>query len=463
MIGQVLSIGRILREHYLLFASALALVTSTPFVTEMLIRAWESPGRLRESVHGLGEFLRVGFDVVVVFPTGLYIGLLVLFLLDESKKIQAILASLITVIIAIVLVSGGHWVQDINWTANAHWGILGFILALPIGGFVHYLRLEVPREFPRASGVILTTFVIATIVGFVEAHLRYAGEEAFSVAVVNLPRDLVVSIVFVGTLGYFLSYSYRQDVFVFSTSDRIKTQFMAELFHYTRLNRKAREWGRYSRDLNRAVTALQRSDEVTAIRGDLRLRFKTENVFAMWISVVTDGSKIERLSESNVSQLEEIYGQRSRGLSIRRRIDSVLGSFVRFDGTPRGVIDLIDRADVILLLFDTNKVLAADDPGRTQMETYDRIQHAVSSQKRVVLVAMNAAAGLDAFEESSFPSREKGLSSREFRIFLQKNLFGGPGTQRQNAIDPADIVPVNRFEDEQFADGIEEIVEKLEP
>jgi hypothetical protein len=452
---------RVLREHYLLLLSGIAITVSTPLVTNMLIRAWESPGRLRESIHGLGDFLGVGFEVVVVFPTGLYIGLLTLFLLDESKKLQAILVLLLTVIGAGILISGGHWIDYIDWSANIFWAIFGYIIALPLGGVVHLIRSEAPREFPRASRIIIITLVISAVIGFVEAHLRYTGPEAFSVEYSGLLADFFFAVVFILTLGYFLSYAYRQDVFVISSNGTAKTGFMAELFHYTRTYRKAREWGKYSAALNSAVTDLQLGNEVSTIRGDLRLRFRTENWLARWVSVVTDESKVQALSDGDINRLANLYNSGSFGLRLRKFIDSLPFLFGSLRANSHGFTRHIKQADIVILLLDTTEVFHSNS--QEELDKFDSIQNAIGSHKQVVLVAMNAEAGLEAFNQSSYQSRNKGIENREFRIFLRSKVFGERDLHRRNPLDPTAIVPVSRSDDDQFARGTDEVVKKLEP
>lgn len=449
------SYQQIFRDHPVLIVSAVALLASSPFVTNMMIRAWESPGHISTIIHGIGDALGVGFDVVLIFTTGLYIGFLVLFLFDEAKKLQAVIVLFSSIIIGFVLISGGHWVTGINWYANLPWAVLGFLIALPIGGLVHFVQRDVPREFPRAANIILITLTVAAVVGFFEAHLRYTTTESLSLVTSSLLSDFGFMVVFVGTLGHFLSYSYRKDVFVVSKDPKIKTAFIAELFHYTRRYRKAREWGPRSAGLNRVATHLQYGNEIEPIEGELRLRFKTQSLFAMWVSVVTEGAEIGKLSEGNLTELERNYRQKSSLQRVFQLLSTATALWSRQGQS--GVARHIDEADIVLLIFDTENALRRAEPDAEYLTKYRRIHDAISSEKRVIPVAMNASAGLNAFEDSPYHNTDKSISSREYRIFLSDKAFGG------RLGDTMDFVPVDRFDQEQFAKNIDEIVNKLEP
>ena len=431
-----------LRRNYRIILSAIGIAISSLFVVDMSVRAWEKD----KIIRGLGKDqlggLLGGIDALIVLAVGLYFGWLLLFLFDESKNLQAIFILLGSVIMAGPLRSQWAW---IDWGSQFIWLFVGIVVALLTGGGVRYLRQNVPREFPRAVQAILWTLLLGTLIAFFEMHVQYSG--AGLVDTSHLITDIAATVVFVGTVGHFLTYSHRQDIFVLSTTAATKTIFMAELFEYTRRNRQAKQWGPNAAHLNRAITDLQLDRDLTPVTGGLHLRFRTQSRLSRWVSVVTDSSEVGRVTDNDINTLQQQAGG---------------PAFLRPFQRSSGLTEYVNDADVIVFLFDTNEVLNQEEnagpgaDGGAQLEKFKQIYDIVGSEKNVIAVSTHGDAGLEAYESESAMSgtSQTTILDPSYRSFIKQKAFG-----RQTAIE---LVSISRSEDTQYAEGIEEVVETFE-
>lgn len=432
--------------HSGVLLSALGLAISSWFVTDMGVRAWESPGEFSVVITELSEFLG-GIDALIVLTVGLYLGWLALFLLDESKQLQAGLLVIATVGMVYTLAPQWSW---INWGNLFYWVVLGFVFAF-LPGYLWHRRFGGPREFPRATGGGLAVLVLATVIVFLEIYVPYPGGNSLSLGA-DFLTDLSFTIVFIGTLVYFLTYSHRQDVFVVSSCPQIETAFMSELFEYTRQTRQAKQWGGNASQLNTAFTDLRLGREVDPIRGGLNLRFRTDNALSMWVSVITDSSQVKRVTDGDIQRLKRRSGTHPVFATAVRSL-----RFWRSE--PRDITSHIYESDIVLLLFDTHQALQTQTDGADeafeQIQKMKTIHNHISSRKRVVAVAMNASTGVDTFEQrQATGTMVSSISTRGYRVFLRQQIFGSG--------NDITVIPVDRESDEQYATGIQEVVETIE-
>ena len=222
-------------------------------IASMLTRAWDSEGVGYHVVWGIVRLIDVNIDVAVVFPLGVFLGVLVVLWFDDLKRTQA---ALLTVSVALVGSALLFWRWSVNVDFQAQLPVLiigllfGFIAA---GG--HRIYTEEPlREFRRtfhAIYILVSGFIIGSLI---EAHTAYnspiqRSTDGFSFASESLNLtfvsdgillNLIGVIAFVGILRAFVQYEDKSNIFVLGPTKSGKTTLMTGLFSYAVANQSTR-------------------------------------------------------------------------------------------------------------------------------------------------------------------------------------------------------------------------------
>lgn len=206
---------------------AVLILLTMPIVARMLGSAWDDQGVIYDIVFSLTRTLGVNIDLAVVVPVGFVLALLLLFALDDYKRIQAVLLVGGCFLFLYTLVEMGKWTETVDWT-RYWWGLIVGGVAGLVGLSGAHLPSRGRREFPAASRWIYRITVTIVVVGFFEYHLQYRNG-----LVVQL-RDIYLtapaSLLLLLAVGEFVKYSNRKDIVIIGSNDAVEANFLGGLF-----------------------------------------------------------------------------------------------------------------------------------------------------------------------------------------------------------------------------------------
>jgi xanthosine utilization system XapX-like protein len=504
MIERVLS--RRWRDRVFVVASFLVMTTVVTRVAGVLVAAWESHGLLFHVTRLIG---RIGFvggvDAIDVFLAGSIVGWLVLFALDEYKRIQAAILIVATPVFYLTLLSLGRWV-NLGWLGNLPAlgaGLLVGILSGAVGArapsrdpaergrvpVVGRLRFEFPAAGRLLYGLMWFLLVVALLERYVtyRTPIRAAGSPVTSAAppatAVGFVLDLVGVVLFLSLLGYFVEYSDRKDVVV-ACSSRAKgalPNVVGALYTVARDRYDGMpvlpSGGGRIEDVARLLDAelagtpeelppgprdLPRLDRAVAFR------YRLPALLKRWTVVEADRANDASLeafeaelpdrrgSLGRVSTLLWRFGRRLVPRTLRRLVPSSSASgwqrLARAD-TLLVVVPLSDCIDIDRLAageFETEADLICDPP--SYAETYARLQgRSEGMRPRVVIAATESQ-----YAEHVYEIRHGGRQPTEAQLedFVKNSLLGLDPQRR--------VIPVKRpFEDEASMRGYDRLLRSL--
>jgi uncharacterized membrane protein YciS (DUF1049 family) len=369
----------LLTERRLVVLSVLVTLVTVVPVTRMLGEAWDEQGLVFNLVWYLTTTLGVDIDVAVVFPVGLVVGWLLLFGLDDYKRVQGVILLAAVPVGVVTLASMNKWVGTVSWLALSPFLLGGVVLAGGVGLLSgRQNRKTGRREFPLAPRLLYATAAVVTVVGFVERHVAYdspvvvnratgavTGGSLGPVGLVfeGLAVDLVSSVAFLVVLSWFVQYTNRSDVLVVRPDEGngrlAETRFLAAMMQVA--------WERYD------ATSLSAG---SAFNTDVRNVSSEEDVVAV------DGRRPAtvsfRFTQPGLLSRRTVIESRSYGPPSERDVRRIERRLERESGLPYRVAHLLSRP-LSLLVPDRVRALVASDPAR--------FVNRVASADTVVLLA----------------------------------------------------------------------------
>lgn len=241
--GAVASLRR--REVGTLVAYAVALLACAVPLASMLVGAWDAEGIGYHLVWGLVLTFDLHIDAAVVFPFGLFVGLLTVLWFDDVKRIQAALITL-----AVVPATLALWIW--RWDANV--AFLDQFPVLAVGVAIGFFAAggrrvfseDSLREFRRAFAGMYGVATVLLVGSFFETHLQYVSPiqrtaDGMVIALSGLDLslvtegivvDAVATVAFVAVFREFVRYEDTRDIAVLGPSGSGKTTMAAGLFGY---------------------------------------------------------------------------------------------------------------------------------------------------------------------------------------------------------------------------------------
>lgn len=320
------------REVAVTIGSFIVLLATTIPVTRMLGRGWDVQGFTYTFVHSLVDAAGVDIDVAVIIPAGIAFTWLIMFSLDTTKRVQALL----TWVIAVPLFLGalylqGKWFSTVSWIERGYW----FIPAVLIGGAVgSYSRVIESRYklFPMAARGLYGLTAIATVALFIDLLIN---------GTVELPSTvlyLVASVSFLFVLNQFTQYKDDREVTLVSSDPAVETDVLAGLFGTAR-NRFDGISLVNPESLNSAISV---ENEFVDTPVGFQYRHPDRWIFAPLITVHTRGFRLSDIDDNKDEIIRRIQSESNATVRIRRFLKrhclSMFPKFVR-----SGVVNVTDR------------------------------------------------------------------------------------------------------------------------
>lgn len=389
----------------------LVIVLAVP-VSGILATGYNSANIVR-AVLRLRYPLDIELASVAMGMMGLFLGLLVLMVLDQKKRVQSVLLLLGTIIGVIVISSQGLFLSNIDLLGNIHWVALGIVAGMALGGGEKLIDFDRPphrKEFRRASQGVYFLIALVTILAFLESHVTYPRlfqvtvegvelrtlqDTSFGLVTEGLLFDTVAVGGFLYIANKFITYDANKNFFILGPRGSGKSLFLI---------------GSYLQALDR----MRNSSQATPLNPSQDLMAMVEQ-----LDRDTNDWIVESTGRGEVNVLEFQYVQGSvfptnihisgvdyAGEYLERLPDALTGVMDDddMDATINRLVEGIESAQTLLLLVDIERFIEGRPLEIT--EYFSILQSA--SDKNVILIATKADHLAEEFEE------ERGLAAHRY-------------------------------------------------
>jgi hypothetical protein len=476
--------GRRGREWLLVGLSLVTVLVVVRPLTELLVAAWAQQGLVFELVVWVANAIGGTVATIDAFLLGVLIAWLVLFALDEYKRVQAFLLLLVGVpAFLLSLQQLERWQFD--WAPHllplAVGGIVGLATGVvgssgrtrPVEGSTGSGPIgRLQFEFPWAGKLLYAVASLVAVGGLVERYVLagWARGSGTPVTAGDAVIDLVVVATFVVLLNYFVEYTDRTEVAIVC---RNRTNLLARIVGglYTAAERyDARPIGddRDAQQLARAAAA-RRPEDLPDLGGRIGFRYQPGGPLRRRTIVSADDPR--GLDDENVRALEErasrsgLVAHASR--LLERRATALLPAALAPTFTSAKPVKRIDESDAVLLVVSLSDFINevkldgelddwrdAKKPNPPEdVDRYVAVQRAYDGQPTdVYLVAAEAELAQELHAKRSGgdrPSIEDGTLER----FIANSVLDR---------SDADVTPVSRpLDGDSSGRGFEALLTKL--
>jgi GTPase SAR1 family protein len=413
-------------------------------------KAYENRSDLfRQLIQTPGALGIVSVEQLSAFLFGVFLGLLLLLILDPKKRVQGLLLGFGTVSALVALQSQDLFVTNIDFVATSPVLVGGLVLGGIVGGGRNLFQIQTADalEFRRAASLLFFILSTITVVGLIEYHLSFPqiinpvfAEETVDIVIPNNPavefnsdglaQNIVLSAVFIITLRSFFQYDSSEDFFILGPVGSGKSLFLVGKYLEAldeAADRDADTPMTPSADLMELVSEVDAASEdagwelgATAVDdvSNLEFNYVKGSVFPKNIRIGSldyAGEYLDQLPNALTSEPEEID-------------DSIL----------RRLAQRVREANTLVLILDMERYESDESLG---IESYFDILDATDSTK-VLLVATKCDVLAEEFRD------EMGLDPvmyfDEFREYVNETITQNDQTVRTLVQDTAgsEIYPV---------------------
>lgn len=447
------------------------LLTAVP-LSQLLISAWDTQGLVYTTIHQITRTYSINIDLFVVVPVGVLLGWLLLFSLDDTKRIQAIILLASTAPFLMVLWSHDVWSVYVSWVELSPFVALGVIVGVITGAIDKILYGIRYREFPLAAQALFLTTTFSLIIGFLD--LTLSSSPRTSQLVIYSTSILV----FIGLFGSFIQYTNQRDVLVISPSGYRDSEAvlvtglydLAKSEYQTHVSEGGKE-------LTEARANLVQNGEADPLETSIIFRFKPPGLFSRWSTIKTDGYDLQNLYDDEFNQVEQsltppksVLGQfKSR---IQNIVPVILGS-----STLAGRLKTADLIIMIVPLSDPqiqqpleNDRLAESSPP-DYLERYDRLCQAAGEGTDIIVATVDSELAVESYQEKR--DKEVALENPEESTYAQfqfeiREWIGELIADSERTNDPfaCSVVPLRNessdADSEPIIANLNELLERLE-
>lgn len=434
--------------------------------------AWVADGLGRSVIASLFS----GFvnDARVLFPVGLMTGWLLLFVLDQTKRLQRWLAVIAyAALVGWLLFIENRW-GETGWLEYWYFLFFGFLASILIGVIPKFFDSGKQREFPAAAIGLFVVTALLCAVAFLDVHILASDQVSVTDSTFLPPTslsgtvfDAVALTGFVTLFGWFVLYSDYRAVAVLTTSQPLVLAVMAGLLDHTQ-----REYSGTSTSGGAALSKAKRPINRERLP-DSRIVDNLANQYfeftylppnsSRWVYVSAAPVAIGDVGDATIEHVADTV--RNRGAMQYAfwflSKNTLPGSLRRSLTTRSGLlVDNVADADVLVFVMSVDDFEYEGDLTSTMdmsppddFTRFTRLCDSFGESRKKVIVIADAHKILELAEEDS-------VTTDDFIQFVRLNLFNVDSTY--------DIVPVTWVEQEnsdlsnELIVGVNELREAIE-
>jgi len=442
--------------------------------------AWRQSAIVRPAILSLNPLISVSLEQFSALMFGLYLGFLLLLILDPKKRVQGLLLTVGTISALIGLLSIGLFIPNINFAENILLLLLGIAGGTVFGGGRRLLEVRTTRalEFRRAAVLMFYLLSSIIIVGLTELHLNIpqffevtsneivlqSVTPSLSINRSGLLMNAAMGGVFIFTLQRFVEYDSSESFFILGPPASGKSLFLVGKYLAALDDAAARDADTPltpSSDLMELVDELDAMDQnagwglastgATDVE-ELQFQFVKGRVFPKNIQLASldyAGEYLEELPHALASSPDEIDNSTLRLLSQR-----------------------VSDADTLILLIDVERYHNNES---LHIDPYFDILNA-TSDKDILFVATKCDILADEFRDKR--ALEPHQYFDEFQEFVNETLVENNQTVRAlvqdtsgteihpvyyktNIDDQGERVPLRDRNGNVITVGFEQLLEKM--
>jgi len=416
------------------------------FLFRTMGESWENSQLFRPIIRSFDPIFSITLEAFAAACIGLYVGLLVIFSLDNKKRWQGFLLWLGTAVSLIVLQGMGLLLPNVDLADNALLILLGMVFGAVSGGGRALLDFNSsePLEFRKAGRLLFYFITTIVFLGLIEYHVTFPDflqvtggglsvlmpEQGPEITTDGLFFNAGLALVFVYTLKEFVQYDAEETFLVLGPKGSGKSLFVIGMY-YAALDRarsrKADAPLRPSGDLIELIDEFDaasqndgwvvESTERTEIR-ELRFQYLSGRLFPKNLvlsSLDYAGEFLRDLPNALMADEENIDNEEIR-LVARR----------------------VEEADTLIMLLDVERY---ENDDSLEIEAYFDILSATSGTE-VLLVATKADILAERFKEEE--RLEAHQFPEEFHEYVNRELINNSAAV-ENLVEDAsgsEIYPV---------------------
>jgi hypothetical protein len=441
-------------------------------ISKMMSASWEygvSEDIVFDIVVGVLSIEQsLAYTYIVVVPVGLCFGLLLLFILDKSKKIQAPLVALFVLIfVASTILLEYRWTSEtgVDWFLRFPLPRPAFILGLvfgfllgegykPVIAKVHPAyreSIDSTKEFPRAAILLLAIGTFSTLVSFFDLHIGLINANSattrLDLGVVTVVLDgiyqnylfanylpdillnFTISIIFIVSLGMFVEYENSREVILIGERKELIDSLLTGLYDVSEeyegegISRQGRLKNE-SLKLENDWTTPEFSEDDFSKEG-VMFKYKYPSLFSRWIIVNPQKDTIDDLTHDGITELKSKVEERSGLKRIKKYLlkpvlllipSRILSAFPDIHRTE--LVSRIDNSDVVVLIFSLSSY------SRSNLNKYCKIYDIYEDDEEVdiIIVGMDPKAKFSEYADRHVEEPDS-IKETSFKKDISENVL----------------------------------------
>jgi hypothetical protein len=409
--------------------AALVAVLGTLPVANLMIGAWEVEGFIYNTARWLTVEQGLRLNLVVVVPVGFFSVLLIMIILDETKRIQRILIPLMMLFFAGILWWFDLWFETVGGPAGFVKYPVSLFLSLFVGvllGVVDYIRHNGRLEFPIAGWVIYASFLFGVIAALIQ--LGIAGE----IGILWGVGYLISGYIFLLSLAILVQHEDRKEVVIVASSEEPRTVLVGGLCNKIKkmgVKSKLREG---ASKMIFATAELMGDSLDPSLAPDSVIEFRyiygDTSFFdrSRWISVRSENYELSYIKR-NVKFSRRGSPETKKVNTLLRLVmkpfEAIVPDSINISTTGRRSIqETLDSADMIVVAISMSELTeeSSDADVETVQNIVNRYKNSVSPE--IMIVVTEAEKAKKMYEEKN-PEKSVILTDDELKRYISQEFL----------------------------------------
>lgn len=416
-------------ETTLLYGRVLAIVLLSPFLAWMASRAYQPETVIWEGLRLAGDIISpqqaVGIEFISTILIGLYFGLVILFTIDDRKRVQGVLVIIGSLIGIGVLAVEGLLLPNLSLVDPYNW--IGLSVGLVASGVLEGRNLKqwLLRSEPQNAEQRTFTVAAVGLFGLLSLIIMSCLIQNVLAGTARPMRDIPVSVATIYLLFGFIKYSSQSKIAVIGPRESGKSLLLLGLYLSFRDKDIAANAEGYMNELISQADEIAPGDDFpianTYDLEKLSFSVSTGDIFPKQLKIsATDhtGELLRKLGENlsdpySITDRFKIFQSQYRKLNPLKTFNpSGKRNYLLFENQVR-------TADVVLLLIDVQRVQSNEVGYIDSLRTIG--QRAAANGATVMVVATKCDLLIDDFSRVADNPLDQGLED-EFQQTIEQRL-----------------------------------------